>query len=74
MIIQTRMRDCSVMVNGNTDDPAPTCSGNSSETRTIANPLATDTTDTTDTTDVADAVWSQWSPVSNADTRVLMIT
>ena len=37
-INQTRTRICAVTVNGNADNPARTCIGNSSETRTIANP------------------------------------
>ena len=58
---QTRTRSCSVTVNGIADNPAPTCSGNNSETRSITNtayiapsPGATDTTGVTDTTGITD--------------------
>ena len=84
-INQTRTRSCAVTVNGAADSPAPTCSGSSSETRSITNTAyidpgtgTTDPTDpgATDTTDIADtATWvlGQWMPVNNANTSVLTI-
>ena len=65
MITQTR--DCEVTVIGNADDPAPTCPGSieTSQTRTIENPLAADT--------ASWGLWSQWTPASNTDTSVLSI-
>ena len=79
---QTRTRSCAVTVNGIADNPAPTCSGNNSETRSITNPDyiapgtgATDTTGITDTTDTATwGDWSQWTPENNANTSVIEIT
>ena len=65
-IEQVRERNCSLTVNGNADNPAPACSGSSSETRTFTNPLAADTASWT--------AWSQWSPpASNTDTNILVI-
>ena len=61
-IVQSRTRVCMVTTNGNTDVPAATCSGVSSQTQTITNPLAADT-----------ASWSVWSPASNTDTTVVEI-
>ena len=79
---QTRTRNCSVTVNGIADSPAPTCSGNNSETRSITNPTyivpgpgATNTTGITDTIDTATwSGWSQWTPENNANTSVIEIT
>ena len=66
-IVQTRYRDCEVMVNGVADVPAPNCDsldgGNISETRTIANPLGADS-----------AMWTDWTPENNANTSIFMIT
>ena len=62
-IEQTRIRNCSVTINGNEDMPALTCTGKTSETQTVANSLAADT-----------AAWSAWSPASNTDTSVYRIT
>ena len=64
-ITQTRERQCGVTINGNADDPAPSCSGSTNETRTIVNPLSP-------TADIA--TWSQWTPVNNANTSVMSIT
>ena len=88
-INQTRTRSCAVTVNGIADNPAPTCSGNNSETRSITNtayivpgPGATNTTGVTDTTGITDptnptdtATWvlGQWMPVNDANTSVLTI-
>ena len=54
-INQTRTRTCAVTVNGDVDSPAPTCSGSSSETRSITNTAYIDP-DPADT-----ATWSDWS-------------
>ena len=64
-IAQIRERQCGVTINGNADDPAPSCSGSTNETRTIVNPLSP-------TADIA--TWSQWTPVNNANTSVMSIT
>ena len=42
-ITQTRTRSCEIVVNGNIDEPALTCTGYTSETQTVINPLAADT-------------------------------
>ena len=56
------------MVIGNADNPAPTCDGETSQTRDVTNTLAADT--------VTFSAWSGWTPAatSNADTSVLTIT
>ena len=48
-ITQMRQGICKITVNGNADNPPPTCTGSNTETRTIANPSATATTTTTAT-------------------------
>ena len=69
IVMITQNRTCEVIVNGDADNPAPTCEGGASngdsQTRTIVNPLSTEA----DT-----AAWSAWSPTNNVDTSVLMIT
>ena len=65
-ITQTRTRTCAVGINGNADSPAPTCSGEASETQTVANPLAADT--------LTLGAWSDWTPTNNANTSILEIT
>ena len=65
-ITQTRNRSCQIIVNGSQDNPAPTCSGNTTETRTFTNPLATDT--------ATWSQWSQWQPANNTNTSVIDIT
>ena len=78
-INQTRTRSCAVAVNGAADSPAPTCSGSSSETRSITNTAYIDTnsgstgTTTTDPTDTATWVLGQWTPANNADTNILTV-
>ena len=63
-IEQTRTRTCNVAVNGIKDNPAPTCSGETSETRDVTNTLAADT-----------ATWGEWTPAAtNTDTSVISIT
>ena len=73
IVMITQNRTCEVIVNGDADNPAPTCEGGASngdsQTRTIVNPLATNPTNPTDT-----ATWSAWSPTNNVNTSVLMIT
>ena len=64
-IVQTRVRNCDITVNGNIDAPAVTCIGSTSETQTVSNPLAADTAIWSD--------WSQWSPVANADTSIMTV-
>ena len=64
-IEQTRIRNCSVTINGNEDMPALTCTGKTSETQTVANPLAADT--------LTFGTWDEWSPASNTDTSVISI-
>ena len=67
-INQTRTRSCAVTVNGDADSPAPTCSGSSSETRSITNTAYIDP----DPADTATwSVWSQWTPANNTDTSVI---
>ena len=56
-ITQTRNRSCEVVVNGNIDEPALTCTGYTSDTQTIINPLAADTATWT--------MWSLWSPIAS---------
>ena len=60
-IIQTR--ECVVTVVGTADNPVPSCNdnGDTSQTQTIANPLAADTAD-----------WTIWTP-SNTDTDTSVI-
>ena len=78
-INQTRTRSCAVTVNGIADSPAPTCSGNNSETRSITNTAYIDTnsgstgTTTTDPVDTATWVLGQWTPANNADTNILTV-
>ena len=62
-IEQTRTRTCNVAVNGIKDNPAPTCSGETSQTRDVTNTLAADT-----------ATWGEWTPANNTDTSVISIT
>ena len=70
MITQMRQGTCKITVNGNPDNPPPTCTGSNTETRTIANPSAT----TTDPADTATWNWSNWTPANNADTSIITIT
>ena len=64
MITQSRSRTCSVAINGVEDQPPLTCTGKTSETQTVVNPLAADT-----------ATWGEWSPAAtNTDTSVISIT
>ena len=69
-IVQTRSRNCIVTTIGNSDSPAPNCSGSTStietETQTVTNPQAADTATWSN--------WSQWSPANNTDTSVITIT
>ena len=65
-IIQTRTRSCDIAINGEADNPAPTCAGSASETRTITNLSSKVDTATW-------SVWSQWSPATNTDTSVISI-
>ena len=63
-IEQTRTRTCNVAVNGIKDNPAPTCSGETSQTRDVTNTLAADT-----------ATWGEWTPAAtNTDTSIISIT
>ena len=64
-LLQTRTRSCMVMIIGNADNPAPTCSGDTSETQTISNPQAADT--------AIWSAWTGWSPISDPDTSVIEI-
>ena len=68
-ITQMRQGTCKITVNGNPDNPPPTCTGSNTETRTIANPSAT-----TDPADTATWNWSNWTPANNADTSIITIT
>ena len=71
---QVRTRSCSVTVNGTADNPAPNCSGSSSETRSIINPAyIAASSGTTDTADIAAWVSGQWTPANNADTNMLTV-
>ena len=71
-INQTRTRSCAVTVNGAADSPAPTCSGSSSETRSITNTAyIVPSSDTTDTALYGN--WSQWTPASTTNTSVMTI-
>ena len=63
MITQTRNRTCSVAINGVEDQPPLTCTGKTSQTQTVVNPLAADT-----------ATWSIWTPANtDSDTSVIDI-
>ena len=63
MITQTRNRTCSVAINGVEDQPPLTCTGKTSQTQTVVNPLAADT-----------ATWSMWTPsATDSDTSVIDI-
>ena len=64
MITQNRSRTCSVAINGVEDQPPLTCTGKTSETQTITNPLAADM-----------ATWGEWTPAAtNTDTSIISIT
>ena len=65
VLMITQTRNCMVTVNGDTDNPAPTCDGSTSATQTIVNPLAADT--------ATYSAWSQWTPLNNTDTSVISI-
>ena len=62
-ITQTRTRTCNIMIVGTVDDPAPTCSGSTSEEQTVENLLAADT--------AVFGNWSAWSPASITDTTII---
>ena len=76
-IEQARSRSCNITVNGIADNPVPTCSGSSSQTRTTTNPNYMDTgsssTGTIDTADTATWTWSLWTSTTNANTSILTI-
>ena len=61
-----RSGTCKITVNGTADNPPPTCTGSSTQTRTITNPLSTEA----DT-----AIWSAWSQWASPDiTDTVFIT
>ena len=66
MITQTRI--CEISLNGVADVPAPTCdaSGDTSQTKTVVNPLAADT--------ATWSAWENWTPASNSNTSIIYIT
>ena len=68
---QSRTRECMVTVVDTKDDPAPSCTGDASETRSVTNTNYVAGSDSADT--LTFGTWEQWSP-ANANTSVMMIT
>ena len=67
LITQTRTRSCTVSIIGNADNPAPTCSGDTTQSRMIANPsYAGSGSNPADT--AAWSEWSEWSPTTAVST------